>query len=140
MVHLRNLKLPEFDKNRIISEQKALIFDNKCRYDIILGSNFLTKIGLDIKYSTGEMEWYDNTLPMREPWKIDNREFLAMADSYAVQTEDEETFGPDWLDNYAAEAILDAKYEKLDIDDVIAKQDHLNDMQRSQLRALFERH
>ena len=94
MVHLRNLKLPEFDKNRIISEQKALIFDNKCPYAIILGSDFLTRIGLDIKYSTGEMEWYDNTLPMRELWKIDNKEFLTMADSHAVQIEDKETFGP----------------------------------------------
>ena len=34
MVHLRNLKLPEFDKNRRIDEQKALVFYQKCRYDI----------------------------------------------------------------------------------------------------------
>ena len=30
MVHLRDLRLPEFDKNRQIDEQKALIFDGKC--------------------------------------------------------------------------------------------------------------
>ena len=35
MVVLRDLRLPEFDKNRRIDEQKALIFDKKCRYDII---------------------------------------------------------------------------------------------------------
>ena len=65
MVYLRNIKLPEFDKNRKIGEQKAFIFENKCRCGVILGSDFLTKIGLDIKYSTGEMEWYCNTLPLR---------------------------------------------------------------------------
>ena len=30
MVHLRDLRLPEFDKNRRIDEQKPLIFDGKC--------------------------------------------------------------------------------------------------------------
>ncbi len=30
MVYLRKLRLPEFDKNRIVDEQKALIFDQKC--------------------------------------------------------------------------------------------------------------
>ena len=40
MVHLRDLRLPEFDKNRRIDEQKALIFDGKCRYDVILGADF----------------------------------------------------------------------------------------------------
>ena len=30
MVYLRSLRLPEFDKNCIINEQKALIFDQKC--------------------------------------------------------------------------------------------------------------
>ena len=51
LVHLRDLRLPEFDKNRRIDEQKALIFDGKCRYDVILGADFLTKSGIDINYS-----------------------------------------------------------------------------------------
>ena len=81
MVHLRNLKLPEFDKNRRIDEQKALVFDQKCRYDIILGSDFLTKLGIDILYSTVTMEWFETVLPMREPHKVNNTEYLAMADA-----------------------------------------------------------
>ena len=37
VVTLRDLRLPEFDKNRRINEQHALIFDNNdCKYDIIL--------------------------------------------------------------------------------------------------------
>ena len=30
LVHLRDMRLPEFDKNRRIDEQKALVFDGKC--------------------------------------------------------------------------------------------------------------
>ena len=48
MVKLRNLKLPEFDKNCQVDEQKALVFDQKCRYDILLGAYFLTKTGIDV--------------------------------------------------------------------------------------------
>ena len=67
MVHLRDVRLPEFDKNRKISMQKALIFEGPCKYDIIFGADFLTKIGMVIDYRRGEVEWYGNTISMREP-------------------------------------------------------------------------
>ena len=79
MIYLRELKLPEFDKNRKVDELKALVFEGKCRYDIILGADFLTKTGIDINYSTGTMHWFENVRPMREPWKLDNKEYQAMA-------------------------------------------------------------
>jgi hypothetical protein len=57
MVVMRNLMLPEHDKNRNIEQQKALIFElDTCRYDVILGADFLTKTGIDLKYSTGTIE------------------------------------------------------------------------------------
>ena len=35
IVTLRDVRLPEFDKNRSISQQRALIFDNdNCKYEI----------------------------------------------------------------------------------------------------------
>jgi hypothetical protein len=44
MVVLCNLRLPELDKNRNVDQQKALIFDaDSCRYDVILGADFLSK-------------------------------------------------------------------------------------------------
>ncbi len=44
MVVLRNLRLPELDKNRSVDQQKALVFDaDSCRYDVILGADFLSK-------------------------------------------------------------------------------------------------
>jgi hypothetical protein len=50
MVVLRNLRLPELDKNRNVDQQKALIFDaDSCRYDVILGAEFLSKTGIDVK-------------------------------------------------------------------------------------------
>jgi hypothetical protein len=52
MVVLRNLRLPELDKNRNVDQQKALIFDaDSGRYDMILGADFLSKTGIDVKFS-----------------------------------------------------------------------------------------
>jgi hypothetical protein len=33
---------------------------------VILGADFLSKTGIDVKYSTGTIEWFDNELPLRE--------------------------------------------------------------------------
>ena len=137
MTRLHDIRLPEFDKNCRIDECKALIFDNECKYDIIFGADFLSWIGLNIMYRQGVMEWYGNTLPMREPWDLSNKEFVHMADSFHLQEEEEDLFGDDWLDSYAVEKILDAKYEKLDVNQVISEQKHLDDYQKQGLRELF---
>jgi hypothetical protein len=41
MVVMRNLRLPELDKNRNVEQQKDLIFESDtCRYDVILDTDF----------------------------------------------------------------------------------------------------
>ncbi len=55
MVVMRLLRLPKLDKNRVVDQQKALVFDNDCKYDDILGANFSSKTGTNIKYSTGTL-------------------------------------------------------------------------------------
>jgi hypothetical protein len=68
MVVMRNLRLPELDKNRNIDQQKALIFESDtCKYDVILVADFLTKSGIDVKYSTGTIQWFENELPLQDP-------------------------------------------------------------------------
>jgi hypothetical protein len=69
----------------------------------------LTKGGIDVKYSTGTIEWFDNELPLCNPHLLQNKEFEAMSEMIEVQQE-ETLFGMDWYDPtcYATE-ILDAK-------------------------------
>jgi len=88
-VTLRDTRLPKFDKNRRIEEQKALVFDTTCRYDIIFGTDFLSKIGININYETGFMEWHECILPLRDPFSVDAKCFNDMEDTMFVQTEDE---------------------------------------------------
>ncbi len=72
VVMMRDLQLPEFDKNRCINQQKVLVFDNSnVKYDIILGTNFLFKTGIKLNYSEGNMEWYDCSIPLHPPRGLD---------------------------------------------------------------------
>ncbi len=89
-----------------------------------MGADFLTKTGIDVKCSTGTIEWFDNELPLRNPHLLEAKDFEAMAHMVKIQQE-EEFFGMDWYDPtcYAVE-ILDAKYEKVDVDEVITHLTH----------------
>jgi hypothetical protein len=89
MVVLCNLRLPEFDKNSNVDQQKALIFDAySCRYDVILGAVFLSKTGIDVKYSTGTIEWFDNELSLRDTCYLQSKDIFAMAATIEIQLED----------------------------------------------------
>ena len=96
MVVLRAIRFPELDKNRVIDQHKALVFDGEIRYDLILGADFLTKTGIDIRYSSGTIEWFDSELPMQDPSHLDNNDYLAMAEALEVHREEEQIFGRDW--------------------------------------------
>ncbi len=62
---MRDIRLPEFDENRRINQQKVLVFDNNnVKYNIILGTNLLSKTGIKLNYSEGNMEWFGCSIPL----------------------------------------------------------------------------
>ena len=77
VVKIRDLCLPEFDKNMSTESQKALVFDTPCRYDIILGSVLLGKVGIKINYED-VIEWYDSRLPLRNTNGPNPKDFKEM--------------------------------------------------------------
>ncbi len=138
MVVMRNLRLPELNKNRNVDQQKALVFESKtCKYDVILGADFLTKTGIDVKHSTHTIEWFDNELPLWDPYILTDKDTLAMAEILEIQ-QDIELFGMDWYDPtcYAIE-ILDAKYEKVSTDDYVEQLDHHTPQQKKDLKGVL---
>jgi len=118
-VTLKDIRLSAFDKNRRLEEQKDLVFDANCCYDIIYGTDFLSKVDIKINSETCFMGWYTSILPLRDPFRLDNESFKDMEDVMFVQTEDELlVLGDNWLDSYATE-ISDAKYDRTDVKDVV---------------------
>ena len=129
-VTMHDLRLPKFDKNRRINQQKVLVFDNdNVKYNIILGTNFLSKTAIKLNYSEGNMEWFDCSIPLCLPGGLDSKEFDTMEDMFHIQVKDK-IFGEDWLECFATE-ILDAKYEKTDVAEVVKGVTHLNAHQKA---------
>jgi hypothetical protein len=51
VVTIQDSRLPKFNKNRRINQQKVLVSDNdNVKYNIILGTNFLSKTGIKLNY------------------------------------------------------------------------------------------
>ena len=71
---------------------------------------------------------------MQDPSCLDNHEFLAMAKALEVHREEEQLFSRDWYDpDCIATTILDAKYEKVNVDDVVEQLTHLSKSQQDDL-------
>ena len=89
------------------------------------------------------MHWYENFRLMREPWKLDNSEYNAMASAYDSQHDDKpwwQTNWEDWLDSYLTNTISDAKYEKVDVHDVATNQKHLTPGQQNELERVLDKY
>ncbi len=86
VVMMPDIRLPEFNENRRINQQKVLEFDsNNIKYDIILGTNFLSKTGEKLNYSEGNMEWFDCSIPLCPPGGLDSNRFDNMEDRFHIQ-------------------------------------------------------
>jgi hypothetical protein len=55
---------------------------------VILGADFLSKTGIDVKYSTGIIEWFDNCHCMTHAI-FKAKTFLAMAETIDIQFKDD---------------------------------------------------
>jgi hypothetical protein len=93
-----NLRLPDLDKNINVEQQKALIFESDTyKYDVILGADFLTNTGIDVKYSISTIDWLKNELPLCNPHDLKDKDFKAMAEIIEFQQE-VDFFVIDWYE------------------------------------------
>ena len=133
---MTGIRLPAFDKNRVVKEHNFQVFQGDCRYDVILGSDFLTKVGMKLDYEKLEIEWLGNTVPMES---LKPAMVAAHVGEYIAQIEVDD-MGVD-VDSYLAAPIKDAKYERLDVEAVLKEHcSHLSPTQQGDLRVLLRKH
>jgi hypothetical protein len=82
------------------------------------------------------MEWFDCSVPLCPPGGLDLKEINAMEDIFHIQVEDE-LFGEDWLKCFATK-ILNSKYEKTDVAEVMKGLIHLNVHQKADLLQVLQ--
>ena len=88
-VHCKDVILPEFDETRRVDGIECFVFNQPCRYDIILGVDFLVKAGIQLDFEKQVIKWFDDTIPMKtfEYWQNSEN---AMATMNMLPTHDDE--------------------------------------------------
>ena len=128
-VVMREITLPEFDRNKRIDQQGAFVFDGECNYDVILGRDFLTNAGIDIRFQDNKIQWMNLTVEMKTTTGSDETITLS---------------GQDRLDDdgfvSSTTTILDAKYDGATPEEVAQKQTHLTQSQREDIRRLVAKY
>jgi hypothetical protein len=131
-VRLREILLLEFDKTKRICGTKAHVFDAKCNYDVILGRDVYSDIGVMLNFETNTVKWMDREIAMkpRDHWKDRENFFVSLTkDSDLNELEEEpEAF------------ILDAKYEKQTGKEIADHQKHLSQFERQGLIKVLEKY
>ena len=131
-VSLNEIMLPEFDKAKKIDSHHALVFDSDCQYDMILGRDFLQKIGFKFNFESHTMQWLENIVSMKTPdfWTSSSALFDVLDDT------NDEIFPTQHFESFKTQALkklLDSDYKKVDIADVVTSQKHLTSDQQAKL-------
>ena len=119
-VQVQGLQLPEFDKGLVIDKHDFLIFNADCKYDMILSGDFLSAYGINLNHKKLEVEWFENTLPINTKSFTRSQQTVFLK-SHLLEIENDEWYdeGNDGIESYISTPILDAKYERANIDSVI---------------------
>jgi hypothetical protein len=107
---------------------------NTTRYDMIIGRDLLQALGFIIDFHDHTMTWDEATIPMKEYGKIST---LAEADAYCDEIY---TTDVDHEITTRMTRILDAKYEKADLQKVVSESKHLTEHEQSQLLTLLRKY
>ena len=88
---------------------------NLSRYDMIIGRDLMTELGMDIKFSTGEMTWDNASIPWRD--------IICLDDEKIDKLENETYFmeDPDTTDAERIQQIVSAKYSPADLKEEVSK-------------------
>ena len=134
-VWLNDIILPEFGKSKRVLEQDALVFDGECRYDLIVGVDFLTRSGIVMDFGEQMMTWYGIKVPMKPKGYFEDPTNKYM--SLYPETDDDDEEDP--ADSFVTE-LLAAKYEKVSPLDVCRQQKHLTKEQQDQLFQVLKKY
>ena len=101
------------------------------KYDIIIGRDLLQGIGIDLLFSTQEIQWSNATAPMRpiEIMKDDSVEIIA--DTILEQ---------EIVDEDVIQRMTETKYSPADLQAEVGKSSHLTQSEQHQLLQLLRRH
>ena len=152
---LKNVLLPEFHRTRRLDTLGAKIFDQMCRYDMILGCDLMNDLGIVLNFELKSMEW-DKAIVAIQEHPI-NASTTTFAMNLLLDTIDggldtnDSTFvleQPSDLhyqanntnpDGYKSKTISTSLYEPANLQDIVNKCHYLLPQQRQQLYQMLQK-
>src|SRR6478672_7396445 len=128
--------LPAFHKHRNIS-WKAFVNETdtlSSRYDMVIGRDLLEELGINFLFKEHLMEWDNASTPMLDP---------AVFNTEQIDDLEHEFFyihDPVTTDAERIQAILDAKYCKADLEQIVQECKQLNKEEQQKLLALLQKY
>ena len=117
--------MPELHQNRIINHETH-VTNAKMGYDMIIGMDLMSELGIDILNSTHSIKWDEAEIPMR-PRDSTIENSYVIHDPKTVQEA-----------TSRLTKILDAKYEKADLKQVVQDIPELTAQEKAQLLKLLQ--
>ena len=121
------LKLPKLSDTAEM-RVNCHVTKQKSNYDLILGREILRELGIKLDFSNNTTNWKDISIPMK-PAHSSTKTHFAISDSSRVASETKRI-----------KKILDAKYEKANLDKVVKTLTYLNDSKQNKLLSLLQKY
>jgi transposase InsO family protein len=132
-----HFKLPELDYNKAITWSAHVDATNgssKSSYDMILGLDLLTEIGLYVNTSDKTINWGTSSVPLKERGTLTNKDEL-----HAIYHMSKEP--PSLMEAETRQKrILDADYSKVDMQGYVAELEHLSTSEQKLLLEVLQSH
>ena len=154
-VMLKNVLLPEFHRTHRLDTLQAKIFDQTCRYDMILGHDLMNDLGIVLNFESKSMEWDKAIVAMREhPKNASNTSFATNLLLEAIDgglDNNDSTFvldEPSDLhyqannanpEGYKSRTISTSLYKPADLQDIVHKCNYLLPHQQQQLYQMLQK-
>jgi hypothetical protein len=137
-----NTLFPELSRGKCMRKSFVQVVDMKSRYNMILGRDVINQLGLILDFKEKMVQWDKDFIPMRAKSDINEHSSRHKLRETLV---DDLHFCNDAANDadlflLAVAEIKDADYHKVQIDEVISKCTHLNEVQRAELASLLNKH
>ena len=119
--------IPELQEKKLL-EWNVHVAENMGAYDMIIGRDIMTFLGIDIRFSSRMVVWDEREMPFK-PSDATPETYYHVEEAMAV------TESVDRI-----KQILDAKYEAADLEKVCSSQDHLARSEQEKLLALLNKY
>ena len=119
--------LPELHEGRTICT-KAHVTQHLGQYDMILGRDLLKELGIIIDFANETVTWDEVSAPMK-PEDAKEEQHFHITDSKQIDEATERMKG-----------ILEAKYEKANLDEIATSCTHLDSVKQQELKQILTKH